>query len=290
MVSVRTVFYCLVFCCFIPLWGDEKPTMDDQERELKTWIDRTKKKLISHNCEPVSETNYPEIHKDICDMAVVCGIEKPEIFLVDADSPAGVALNVENIYFFNNAWVFSRSGITTLIIVDKGLFEFLTPEELKSIIAHEFSHIVYKKDWFDYEERLARVVRALGIVGVFVPMAYAVYVVKMSEDRAASGGEILKVCGAYGVALMSMFVSNLFLLWRCRNQEKDADLSAIRLTKSKALASALEKMRKRFAELYPVVTRNFAWYEKWMPWNLDHPTLAKRKKYIEAHDLSQQER
>ena len=241
---------------------------DDTEREIKTLIDRTKKILTNYGCTPTSSNNV-------------------DVFIVEPDSPVGQALLANQINVFNNAMVFSYGNLTPLVVADKGLIDILTVDELQSILAHEAGHADYKKKNGQKEQRAKNFYIGASCITAAPFLAYYIYIYawSTSPDFYAK----LKAASAYLVGVGLIFSIIPFSRWRERCAEKAADLYAVKSTQSKTLASALEKMRKRETELYPVSTRNYEWQEKWCPWGLNHPTLAERKKYIEACQLPKSE-
>jgi len=244
---------------------------DDTEREIKTTIDRTKKILTSYGCVPTT-------------------VNKMDVFIVEPDSPVGQALLTNQLNIFNNATVFSYGDLTPLVVADKGLVDILTTDEFQSILTHETGHAVYKKAHSQKERKLQRLCLGLSLTAAVPLFIYTIYIGSpYFKATKPTSIDSLKALGAELLGLAALASNGLFKLWRERVSEKAADLYAVSTMQSKALASALEKMRKRETELYPVSTRNYEWQEKWCPWSLNHPALATRKKYIEAYQLPKQE-
>ncbi len=254
--------------------------VDNEERELKTFIDRTKKMLENHGCVPVNEQNYPAVFKSVQELLAKCAVGNPEVFVIESDSVAGTALLTNGIHFFNNARVWSRNGIASLIIIDKGLVDLLTTDELKSIIAHEMAHIKYKSENSQRERKLEKGYMYFSR-GLSVPFfVYACY-----RSTFPSVLERLKGVPATLIGGLLWASAPFFNKWRARCEEKAVDLRAVSIMHSKVLVRALEKMDQRINELYPVCMRNYAWWAKWFPYVLDHPVMKERKKYIEAYQL-----
>ena len=282
---------CLYFLSFLlfgviisSVQGDQQQSadkkIDNEERELKTFIDRTKKMLANHGCVPVNEQNYPAVFKSVQELLTKCSIGNPEIFVIEPDSVAGTALLTNGIRFFNDARVWTRNGDASLIIIDKGLVDLLTTDELNSIIAHEMAHITYRSENSQRERRLKKGYVYLSC-GLSVPFfVYAVYCSTFPSVLERLKGTPASLIG--GLLLAS---APYFNNWRARCEEKSVDLRAVSIMHSKALVSALEKMDQRIDELYPAWARNYDWWVKWFPYILDHPATKERKRYIEAYQL-----
>lgn len=262
-----------------PAQQEEQPKkLDDEERQFKTVLDSICKGLASNQCLAVNGHYYPEVVRVVKEFAESVKIEAPQTFVVDADSQAGWFLKNLGLDVTNNARVLYMGNVACVVLIDQWLVDNLTPGEVKSIIAHEMAHTLYK------ESTLIKAVKisAYGVCGATALLALVKYVIEQDrfKETGENGALVKSIAWLLTFAGVCSAVAPIELC-SDRYQEKIADFLAVQLTKSKELASALEKMRQHDKDLYPVAMRSLERREKWLPWTLTHPTLAQRKEYIE---------
>ncbi len=115
------------------------------------------------------------------------------------------------------------------IVVTQGIFEFLTEDEQRAVVAHELGHIV-NRDFI-----------LMTMAGVLVQVLYQVYAVLA---RSGSGGGDKKGKGAIvGIAaLVCYYIGIYLLLYLSRTREYLADAFSASRVEPKQLASALVKI------------------------------------------------
>lgn len=75
----------------------------------------------------VDETQAPELHRMVAQLAVRAGIPKPKVYVTPAEQP--------------NAFATGRNPQNSAIAVTQGITQALSPRELEGVIAHEMAHI-----------------------------------------------------------------------------------------------------------------------------------------------------
>ncbi len=144
-------------------------------------------------------------------------IKYPKIGVIDDGTP--------------NCYTYGRTKKDARIIVTRGIFDLLKPEEVKAVIGHELGHVAH------YDMLFMTVAQLVPIV------FYAIY--ETCRDSASSGGDNDdKYSGAIAaVAFVLYIISQYIVLWLSRTREYYADSFSIEETKNpNALAEALVKV------------------------------------------------
>lgn len=91
-----------------------------------TWVAREIKRFNMQAIK-VGPTQFPDVYQMGCDCARILGIGIPNIFI----------LNDQTL----NAYTYAFDDIEPIIIIHSGLYERMTPGELRCVIGHECGHI-----------------------------------------------------------------------------------------------------------------------------------------------------
>lgn len=129
-----------------------------------------------------------------------------------------------------NAFTYGRTKNDARIILTQGVFDLLTPEEVKTVVSHELGHAVH------YDMFLMTAAQIIPLVLYYI---YDITVSSASDsDEDASSLAIIGLA-AYVLYIISEYV----ILWFSRTREYYADEFAIEATcNPNALASALVKI------------------------------------------------
>lgn len=129
-----------------------------------------------------------------------------------------------------NAFTYGHTKNDARIILTRGVFELLTEEEVKAVVAHELGHAVH------YDMLFMTVAQ---LVPLFL---YGVYEICSSSDNDNSkDNSYIQSIGM--LAYILYVISNYVILWLSRTREYYADELSIETTKNpNALASALVKI------------------------------------------------
>ncbi len=178
--------------------------------------------LAMYRAKEVSETQEPELHRMVREVANLAKMPMPKVYLIDAP--------------YSNAFATGRNPKKAAIAVTTGIKELLTKDELKGVIAHEMSHIRNR-------DTLIQAVAATiaGVIGYVALMARwaAIFGYGGRDRRGGSGLELLVL------AILTPLLATLIQLAISRGREFLADESGAKiLHNGLGLASALEKLEQ----------------------------------------------
>ncbi len=128
-----------------------------------------------------------------------------------------------------NCYTYGRTKKDARIIITRGVFDLLSEEEVKAVVAHELGHIAH------YDMLVMTTAQLIPIV------FYAIYEACIDNS---SGGDDNKYSGAIAiVAYVLYIISQYIVLWLSRTREYFADSFSVEETKNpSALAEALVKI------------------------------------------------
>ncbi|NOZ59310.1 MAG: M48 family metalloprotease [Euryarchaeota archaeon] len=161
----------------------------------------------------VSESEAPELHRMVEELARRAGIPKPKVGISRLPIP--------------NAFAFGRWRSDGRVCVTEQLLNVLTEEELRAVLGHEISHL---------KNRDVTVITALSVV----PMVlwYLAWSFMWSGGRNRGNAVALGIA-----AFLLYFITNLLVLYGSRIREYYADEGSVKLgNPPHALASALYKL------------------------------------------------
>jgi len=169
----------------------------------------------------VSESEAPELHRMVSELAVKAGIPKPRVGISETPLP--------------NAFAFGTSKRTARVCVTRRLLEMLRRDELEAVLGHELSHI---------KHRDMAVITALSVIPM---ICYFIYYSFFWSGIFGGGGRdrqgSLPTMAIALIAFVVYFISNLIVLYASRIREYYADAGSAELTrKPYELASALYKI------------------------------------------------
>ncbi|PIT97743.1 MAG: zinc metalloprotease HtpX [Candidatus Andersenbacteria bacterium CG10_big_fil_rev_8_21_14_0_10_54_11] len=184
--------------------------------------------LASNRAHAVSESQTPELHTIVENLAITAGVPKPNLYLIN--SPA------------LNAFATGRDPAHASIAVTTGLIERLDRSELEGVLAHELSHVR------NYDIRFATLVAVfVGFIVILSDLFTRSMFWSGGRRRGASRedsqtGAIFAIIGVI-LLIVSPVVAKLIQLAISRQREFLADSSGVLLTRyPDGLASALEKI------------------------------------------------
>ena len=177
--------------------------------------------LKMYRAKEVSEEQNPQLHKIVDEVRERFGVPKPKIYLVNNASP--------------NAFATGRNPEHAAIAVTTGILQLLNEEELKGVIAHEFSHIKNR------DILISSVVAVIaGTIGYIAFMARWAAIFGGYGGRDRNGGNLISLLV---LAILIPIIATIVRLAISRSREYFADETAARtMNYSKGLASALRKL------------------------------------------------
>lgn len=169
----------------------------------------------------VSETEQPELHRMVTELAMKAGIPKPKVGISEIAIP--------------NAFAFGTSKRKARVCVTRRLMQMLSRDELEAVLGHELSHIQHHD---------MVVITALSVIPM---ICYFIYFSFFWSGLFGGGGRdregALPMMAIALIAFALYFISNLIVLYGSRIREYYADAGSAELTKKPhELASALYKM------------------------------------------------
>jgi len=163
----------------------------------------------------VSESEFPELHRTVAELAQRAGIPKPKIGI----SPLPVP----------NAFAFGRWVSDGRVCVTEQIMRLLSKEELKAVLGHEMSHL---------KNRDVVVITLLSVVPMI--LWHLSWNLMWSRGRRDDRGNAA-LLGI--VAFLLYFITNLLVLYGSRIREYYADEGSVKLGSAPHyLASALYKL------------------------------------------------
>jgi heat shock protein HtpX len=83
--------------------------------------------LKSSRAVPLPESDAPQLHEMVRDLAQRAGIPVPGLYLIPSEQP--------------NAFATGRNPANSAVAVTEGLLRYMPPEQVRGVLAHEFAHI-----------------------------------------------------------------------------------------------------------------------------------------------------
>ncbi len=169
----------------------------------------------------VNETQEPELHRMVAELAAKAGLPKPKVGISEIDLP--------------NAFAFGRTQHDGRVCVTRGILRLLSKDELRAVLGHEMSHIKHRDMAF---------ITLLSVI----PMILYWLAWSFMWGGAFGGNRDSKNGGNYTVligiaAFLLYFITNLLVMYGSRIREYYADKGSVELgNQPHQLASALYKL------------------------------------------------
>jgi Zn-dependent protease with chaperone function len=159
---------------------------------------------------------YPGIHQLVHQVAGDYRFKAPKIGFIPDRNPT--------------AFTYGLLRGNARIVVTQGIFEFLSEEEQRAVVAHELGHIV-NRDFI-----------LMTMAGILVQVLYQIYAVLARSQRGSSSKDGNKLAVVGLVALVGYYIGIYLLLYLSRTREYLADAFSADRVEPKHLASALIKI------------------------------------------------
>jgi heat shock protein HtpX len=171
--------------------------------------------------QEVSEAEAPDLHQLVSELAQLYDVPKPRVYLIPSDQP--------------NAFATGRNPEHAAVAVTQGLLRFLPHDQVRGVLAHEFSHI--KNRDILVSSIAAMIAGAIAAIGnIFFFMSF------MGGDDDDSP---LGAIGGLLMILIAPIAASLLQLAVSRQREYLADATAARkLGTGEPLAEALETLER----------------------------------------------
>ena len=167
----------------------------------------------------LDESQAPEVHAIVEELAQRYGVPKPRIYLVPSDLP--------------NAFATGRNPKHAVVAVTEGLLRYLPRDQVRGVLAHEFAHIKNR-------DILVSSIAAM-IAGAISMLQYLLFFGMASDDDDSPFGAI----GAIVALIVGPIAAMLLQLGISRQREYLADATAARVIgEGRPLADALETLER----------------------------------------------
>ena len=174
-----------------------------------------------YRAKEAKQAEYPKLYKIVREVSRLAGLPMPKVYIIPTNSP--------------NAFATGRNKNHAAVAATEGILSILTDEELKAVIAHEFSHIN------NHDILISTIAGTIaGVISYIGSMArWSAIFGGRDDDR---GGNIVSLII---LGILTPLIAALIQLAISRSREYLADESGAKLVKNgNHLADALEKIEK----------------------------------------------
>ena len=180
--------------------------------------------LMMYHAKEAKESEYPELHAMVREVAHLAKIPKPKVYIIPTESP--------------NAFATGRNPKNAVVACTHGIMRLLHKDELKGVIAHEIAHI--KNRDILIQTIAATIAGVISYVAMMARWA-AIFGGFGGRDDGDSGG----ILGFLALAILAPLIAVIIQLAISRSREYLADETGAKTIHNPlALASALEKLEK----------------------------------------------
>jgi len=177
--------------------------------------------LSMYGARQVDETDYPEFHSLVRQLAMKAGMPMPKVYLIESDTP--------------NAFATGRNPDHAAVAATTGIMRILTREELAGVMAHELSHVRHR------DILISSIAATIaGAVTYLAHMAQWAAMFGGSRDSDDEGG------GTFGLIFMAILgpiAAMLIQMAISRSREYEADRGGAEISGNPLyLAGALRKL------------------------------------------------
>ncbi|HZT08555.1 MAG TPA: zinc metalloprotease HtpX [Chloroflexota bacterium] len=229
--------------------------------------------LAMAGAHEVSESEAPELHSIVNNLAMYARLPKPRVYVINSDSP--------------NAFATGRDPSHAAVAVTQGLLGMLNRTELEAVLSHEMGHVRNR-------DTLTMTVTATiaGAITMLAHMAqWALMFGGLGGRNDEEGGGIADVAAGLLMIILAPIAATIIQLAISRAREFEADATGARISgQPLALADALEKLeagtRYRPMQVPPATAHLFIvnplGNNGWVNLFRTHPTTEERVARLHA--------
>ena len=180
--------------------------------------------LRMYKARPVSESEAPELHAMVKNLALKASLPMPHVYIIPGDTP--------------NAFATGRDEHHAVVAVTEGILRILDRDELEGVISHELTHIKNR------DMLIGSIAATLaGTIVMLAHMAqWAAIFGGASRDDEEGGGGII---GLILMAILAPVAAAIIQMAISRSREYLADAGGAKISgKPYDLAGALEKLSR----------------------------------------------
>lgn len=177
--------------------------------------------LWMYRAKEAKKAEYLKLYKIVADVARLSSLPMPKVYIIPSEQ--------------SNAFATGRGPANAVVAVTEGILKLLNEEELKGVIAHEFSHIKNR------DILIATIAGTIaGVISYVGMMARWSAIFGGRDDDKGNNLVNLLILG-----IITPLIATLIQLSISRSREYLADESGAKtLSNSSGLASALEKLEE----------------------------------------------
>ena len=177
--------------------------------------------IASARAKEVSESEAPEIHQIVGELAQLYDVPKPRVYMIPSEQP--------------NAFATGRNPEHAAVAVTQGLLQYLPRDQVRGVLAHEFAHVKNRDILVSsIAAMIAGAISAVGNIFFFMAMFGG-----NNRDNP------LGAFGALATIIIAPLAATLLQLGVSRQREYLADATAARmLGTGEPLAEALETLER----------------------------------------------
>jgi len=177
--------------------------------------------LAMYGAQQVAESDYPELHAMVRQLALQAGIPMPKVYLIESDTP--------------NAFATGRNPEHAAVAATTGILRILTREELLGVMAHELSHVRHR------DILISSIAATIaGAITYLAHMAQWAAMFGGGRDSDDEGGGMI---GLLVMAILGPIAAMLIQMAISRSREYEADRGGALISGNPLhLACALRKL------------------------------------------------
>lgn len=171
--------------------------------------------IVKHsmNVRPLTESEAPNIHRMVEELAIKANVPKPEVCISEINIP--------------NAFAYGRTSKSGHIAITRPILGLLDYDELKAVLGHEMGHIKHN------DMAITAAVSVVPIICYYLAVSFM-----FSGDRDNGGGILIGIFG-----YVFYLIGQLLVLFISRIREYYADEASVEFgNRPAALVSALYKL------------------------------------------------
>jgi len=178
--------------------------------------------LWMYRAKEAKQSEYPKLYKVVKEVCKLSGLPMPKVYVIPNNSP--------------NAMATGRNPSHAAVAATEGILKILSEEELKGVIAHEFSHI--KNRDILISTIVGTIAGVISYIGAMTRWS-AIFGGGRDDNRGSN------LIGLLVLGIITPLVAALIQLAISRSREYLADETGAKTVKNgDALADALEKIEK----------------------------------------------
>jgi heat shock protein HtpX len=185
--------------------------------------------LKSSRAKPLPESEAPDLHQMVSELAGRAGVPMPKLYLIPSEQP--------------NAFATGRNPKNAAVAVTAGLLQYLPPEQIRGVLAHELAHVANR-------DVLVQTIAAMigaAIAAIANILQFSMLFGGSDDDNGPAG-----MIGAIAAIIFAPLAAMILQLAVSRQREYLADATAAKyIGEGEPLARALETL-KRGTEAIPM--------------------------------------